>query len=109
MKVALAAQTHSASVADAIEFCNKYLQLREFEGSEATVKFIRSINRIFDFLNSRNPFASRFKAPLRKSNEQIWRTSILTEIEYLKGIKSLMMFRWFVQSDMFLSLVSLQL
>ncbi|KMQ85163.1 thap domain-containing protein 9-like protein [Lasius niger] len=70
MKVALAAQTLSDSVADSIEFCDKYLNLVEFKGSEATVKFIRCINRIFDFLNSRNFFAKGFKAPLTKFNEE---------------------------------------
>lgn len=34
MKVALAAQTLSDSVADSIEFCDKYLNLPEFKGCE---------------------------------------------------------------------------
>eukprot|EP00794_Sanderia_malayensis_P010340 gene10340-11415_t len=40
MKVTLAAQTISASVADAIEFCATNLHLKQFQGSEATVKYI---------------------------------------------------------------------
>ena len=86
MKVALAAQTLSSSVADSIEYCCNILKLKEFEGSEATMRFIRCINRSFDFMNSRNPFAKGYKVPLRRSTEDSWRKSILAEIEYLKGI-----------------------
>ncbi|XP_071641013.1 uncharacterized protein [Temnothorax longispinosus] len=86
MKVALAAQTLSSSVADAIEFCARVLGLPEFQGSEGTVRFIRCIDRLFDFLNSRNPFGKGYKSPLRRTNEFIWRPQILADIEYLKGI-----------------------
>jgi hypothetical protein len=60
MKVNLAAQTFSASVADAIEFCTTNLNLKQFDGSDATVRFIRIIDRLFDLLNSRNPFAKGY-------------------------------------------------
>lgn len=86
MKVALAAQTLSSSTANSIEYCDKYLGLRNFHGSSATVRFIICIDRIFDFLNSRNPLGKGFKAPLRRSNEVFWRESILKEINYLKVI-----------------------
>ena len=76
MKVKLAAQTLSSSVADAIEFCNEELKLPEFQKSEATVKFIRIVDRLFDLLNSRNPMAKGYKAPLRISNEMFWRPFI---------------------------------
>jgi putative heme iron utilization protein len=74
----LAAQT--LSVADAIEYCDKTLNLPEFKGSEATVAFIRSVDRVFDFLNSRNTFGKGFKAPLHVSNEMFWRSAIQKEI-----------------------------
>ena len=41
MKVSLATQTLSKSVADAIRFCREELHLAHFEGSEATEEFIR--------------------------------------------------------------------
>ena len=44
MKVNLAAQRLSSSVANAIDYCRDTLKLPQFKGSEATVKFIR----IFD-------------------------------------------------------------
>ena len=73
MKVNLAAQTLSASVADAIDFCRENLKLVQFIGSEATVRFLRVIDRLFDILNSRNPLAKGFKAPMRPSNEAVWK------------------------------------
>lgn len=45
MKVKLAAQTLSASVADALEFCDQDLNLEDFRGCEATVQFIRLVDR----------------------------------------------------------------
>lgn len=72
MKVNLAAQTLSTSVADAMEYCNNELKLKEFEGCEATIKFIRVFDRLFDTLNSRNPVAKGYKAPMRPSNKSFW-------------------------------------
>src|SRR6218665_3571433 len=57
MKVKLAAQTLSSSVADAIAFCDETLHLPKFQNSSATVNFIRIIDHLFDILNSRNPLA----------------------------------------------------
>ena len=76
MKVKLAAQTLSASVADAMCFCRDVLQLPQFEGCDATVDFIWLIDRLFDLLNSRNPVARGYMAPLRVSNQACWRPSI---------------------------------
>lgn len=87
MKVYLAAQTLSASVADAIEYCWETLHLPQFEGCEATVKFIRYVDCIFDFLNVRNPWGKGFKSPLKKDNEHIWRDRILDAIKYLSELK----------------------
>ena len=68
MKVNLAAQCISSSVADALDFCCSHLKLAQFQDSQATSKFLRIFDRLFDILNSRNPFANNFKAPLRRSN-----------------------------------------
>lgn len=45
MKVKIATQTLSSSVADAIDFCRDILKLPEFCNSEATTYFIRSCDR----------------------------------------------------------------
>ena len=64
MNVKLAAQTLSSSAADAIEFLDSTMKLDQFQGSTGTVKFIRTIDRLFDMLNSGNPMAKGFKQPL---------------------------------------------
>ena len=88
MKVNIAAQTLSSSVADAIEYCTYDLTLQAFEGSEATVKFIRLFDHLFDVRNSRNTFAKGFKSALRLGNKQSW-TSFLDDCyQYIKGLKA---------------------
>lgn len=67
MKVKYAANTLSASVANAIDFLRDE-GLNDFKDSENTVKFIKIIDRLFDFLNSRNPLGKHFKQPLTIHN-----------------------------------------
>ncbi|KAJ4936678.1 hypothetical protein JOQ06_001265, partial [Pogonophryne albipinna] len=67
MKVELASQVFSSSVADALEFCNTQLHLPQFRGCEETVEFLRTIDAAFDALNTRNPLG---KAPMRTSNKE---------------------------------------
>ena len=55
MKVNLVAQTISASVANALEFCEKVFKIPAFRDSIATVKFIRTFDHLFYIFNSRNP------------------------------------------------------
>lgn len=64
MKVKLAAQTFSASVADALTYC-KNKNFIMFENSDPTIKFCKYINNIFDFLNTRNFISKmKYKRPL---------------------------------------------
>ncbi|KAK8759584.1 hypothetical protein V5799_002784 [Amblyomma americanum] len=63
MKVKLAAQTFSSSVSKALKFASK-LQLRDFADCSGTAKFIDLVDRAFQQLNSINPTAKGFKAPL---------------------------------------------
>lgn len=81
----LAAQTLSSSVADAIELCQE-MQLDGFQDTEATVKFIRMFDKLFDILNSRNPYGRAMKTPLRMENENYWRPFLQEAISYLKSI-----------------------
>jgi hypothetical protein len=55
MKVNLAAQALSSSVADALEYCEGKLKLPQFQGCGPTVQCICVFDHIFDVLNSRNP------------------------------------------------------
>ncbi len=88
MKVILAAQTFSASVADAIDYCRDTLKLPEFQGSQATVEFIRTFDHLFDVLNSRNPCAKGYKAPLRKSNQETWAAFFEESYTYIMGLRN---------------------
>ena len=88
MKIDLAAQSLSSSVADAIEYCTNTLKLPQFKGSEATVKFIRIIDHLFDILNSRNPCAKGYKAALRVNNKGSWLPFLSEASSYIKGLKN---------------------
>ncbi|KAG5862941.1 hypothetical protein JTB14_008034 [Gonioctena quinquepunctata] len=87
MKVNLAAQTLSASVANALEFLSKDLQHPDFKDAAPTIEFIRIIDRLFDLLNSRNPFAKGYKTPLKKSNESFWKPILEQAFEFLISLK----------------------
>ena len=63
MKVNLAAQTLSSSVADAIDYCR-------------------------DTLNSRNPCAKGFKAALRKSNKETWEAFFEEAYAYIMALRN---------------------
>ena len=92
MKVNLAAQTFSSSVADAIEYCSTVLKLRQFQGSEATVNFIRIIDRLFDILKanpySRNPWGTGFKSAMRVQNKTAWEPFLNDAYVYISGLKN---------------------
>lgn len=79
----------SSSVADAIDFCREQLKLPEFENSEATSKFIRVIDRLFDISNSRNPFAGGYKAPFKLDNENWIKDFFLSAEIYLRNLTDL--------------------
>lgn len=86
MKVKLAAQTLSSSVGDAIAFLDNS-NVSEFEKSEATVHFIKVVDRIFDFLNSRSPVATGYKKPLSYNNIEYLEESLTNDVKYLFTLK----------------------
>jgi len=85
MKVNIAAQTLSANVADAIDFCRS-LNLKGFEDSEATTEFIRIIDTWFDILNSRNPHGRGHKAPMKTLNRHIWEPLLQKTVKYISNL-----------------------
>ena len=86
MKVAVAAQTLSSSVAaDMIYLRN--LNVKQFEKCEQTAEFIQNINDIFDILNTKSKFGKRFKIPLTLENYAELRAHLLDIISYLKKLK----------------------
>lgn len=87
MKVKLAAQLFSESVADAIEFCSDELKVDCFKHSAATVDFIRKLNNLFDIMNSRNLNAYSFKKPMMVENYTQIKPFLDEMFQYLKQLK----------------------
>ncbi|KAH9640876.1 hypothetical protein HF086_015215 [Spodoptera exigua] len=69
MKVKLATQVFSESVAVAIKACREDLNLDVFKDSKATENFISNINIMFDIFNSRAMTQFDFKKPLCSQNK----------------------------------------
>jgi len=87
MKVKLASQLLSQSVADALKFCKYNLGLKEFSEVDGTVKFIEMFNSGFDILNSRSIRCYGKKKAI--SDENIKEISEFTNLmtTYIKGLK----------------------
>lgn len=79
MKVSLAAQTLSSSVANALEFLEQNNH-PNFQGAGPTIYFLRQIDKLFDILNSKNIFGRGYKQPIRLENLQLI-------LDYLEEIK----------------------
>ena len=65
MKVKIAKQTLSESVACALEFCANDLNLDDFAGVKSTVYFLCQINNMFDISNSRNMLGVGWKSAIK--------------------------------------------
>ena len=64
MSVKVAAQTLSASVADALDFLHDEVAYTGFMESEVTSEFIKRIDVAFDLMNSCHPLAKGIKQPV---------------------------------------------
>lgn len=70
MKVSLAAQTLSASVADSLKYCRETLHLRQFQDSKGTETLLRLIDHLFDVLNISSPKGTGWKRPISLQNQE---------------------------------------
>ena len=70
MKVKLASQVFSDSVADSLIFLRDTIKDPFFKHCEETVKFIKIVNDLFDIMNSRNLSQRNFKQPINASNKK---------------------------------------
>jgi len=86
MKVNIAAQTLSESVASTIDFCREDLKLPQFEVSAPTTEFIRLFDKIFDALNYSNYLGRRFKCPISLESENLWMPLFIKAIDYISNI-----------------------
>lgn len=87
MKVSLATQTLSRSVADAIKLCDQVLKSRQFSDSGPTVEFITIMNDIFDVLNSRAFNKTGFQKAISAHNKNSIFEFIDRAVEYIKSLK----------------------
>ncbi|KAL4085368.1 hypothetical protein QTP88_027227 [Uroleucon formosanum] len=74
------------STADTLEFF-RHIKEPTFKNSEATEQFIRVIDQIFDFLNSRNPYRKGFKKPLYKDDVKRMKCIMIPLVQYLLNLK----------------------
>lgn len=86
MKVSLAAELLSTSVADAISECRN-LGVPGCEKSEGTERFLRVINNVFDVLNSRNVHQKGWKKPLCPENIESARIMFLIATSYIRALR----------------------
>ena len=88
MKVKLASQVLSKSVADALDLLRieigDFMQLE----NEATVQFVRVFVHLFDILNSHSPFAKGPKSPLRLGNLSHWKFLLTSFKDYITSLNS---------------------
>lgn len=87
MKVNIAAQTLSRSVATAIDHLRDDLRLPQFQGSEETCHFLLQLDRLFDTLNCKNPFSKGTKAALSHGNMDSWISFLQNVQTYLLSLQ----------------------
>ena len=87
MKVKLATQVCSQSVANALIHCSLNLKLPEFKGAEYTAEFLKCFDLLFDTMNSRFSFGKYSKAPLAHSNAESWKSALVHCEKYILGLK----------------------
>jgi len=68
MKVKLASQLLSTSVANALQLCKDKLMLPQFQDCSASIRFTVIFDNLFDILNSRNQRQHGFKKPISCNN-----------------------------------------
>lgn len=88
MKVKLAAQTLSESVAKALIYCNEQ-KIPNFENTHTTSEFCQQINNIFDVLNTRNFLGkTQFKRPIYINNELFLNSFISSSVKYISSLQT---------------------
>lgn len=69
MKVKLATQLLSKSVAKSLTLCEEILKSSRFTNTDATVKFIENFNNVFDVMNSRKRNKFGYQKPVCPDNK----------------------------------------
>lgn len=88
MKVKIAAQTFSNSVADALIYLNRDLKEPQFVEVEATSEFCKIMNNLFDIFNCRNSFSKYiYRKPLSNENKDFIFDFLEKSRQYILGLK----------------------
>lgn len=87
MKVCLAAQLFSRSVATALESFMEDRSDPRLINTATTAFFLRSIDKLFDFCNSRSKNTAGQRAPLTPENYNEKKKEIMEIVEMLQGIR----------------------
>ena len=85
MKVYLATQVLSNSVADSLQFCAETLEDDEFKETEATCQFLRIFNMIFDILDSNHRFCLK-KQAMKVENKENWTKEFKKTENFIKSL-----------------------
>lgn len=89
MKVFLAAQTLSSSVAKALEFLDHKIEDPNFAYSGTTSEFCQNINDIFDLLNSKNKFCKTpSRKPITKNNLADLDKKVEKFVKYIENLET---------------------
>lgn len=88
MNVRTAAQTVSNSTGTALEFLDKILKIPEFANSEATARFLRTFNNLFDILNAKLKHTDhKYKRPQSKDTFNEFSEYFKATSDYIRGLK----------------------
>uniref|UniRef100_A0A1Y1K320 THAP-type domain-containing protein n=4 Tax=Photinus pyralis TaxID=7054 RepID=A0A1Y1K320_PHOPY len=87
MKVKLATQLLSRSVAVALSICKDKLQMQEFKESTGTITFLDNFNNLFDIMNSRSIKQFDFKKPINANNFEYLFNELDKLQKYIQGLK----------------------
>lgn len=86
MKVKLATQLLSMSIANAFQICKDILKLPQFQNCSATIRFTSMFNELFDIFNSKNQRKYGFKRPLSINNYLEISDKVKECTEYIKSL-----------------------
>ena len=89
MKVKYAAQVMSRSVSLSLKFCREELKLPQFQGSEATERFLIIMNDIFDILNTNTKYSMwPLKRAMSSENKNTWKPVLDKTYNYVSTLKT---------------------
>ena len=87
MKVKYASQVISQSVANSLLTMHD-MKIEKFEDVHGTVEYLKCFDEIFDAMNSKTLNERFLKSPLKKSNEENWKSLFQRSICYITHLRT---------------------